>query len=240
MRKSDKIKNIIKANLLTEQRFVETNSLTRISEETRVHTGELDLANGQYFQVNPNNTEIEGHHLAGRKAGETFRAKLRHNGDLDVRFQTEPYQESWGENVLQDLIRHKQIMAIDVKPQGNQPMAEISQGLAARATQSFNDKGLGGDEHQGANDQQGQTLSGYINPALASEIKKLGFDIKSSGNGIQFMAAVSPGFGGGKAMVTVTKNGVEVVQGGGKILNVRYLENAKNANIAVEKIQQDF
>jgi hypothetical protein len=32
MRKSDKTKNIIKANLLTEQRFVEVNSLTRINE----------------------------------------------------------------------------------------------------------------------------------------------------------------------------------------------------------------
>jgi hypothetical protein len=124
MRKSDKTKNIIKANLLTEQRFVETNSLTRISEETRVHTGELDLANGQYFQINPNNTEIEGAALSGRKAGETFRAKLRHNGGLDVRFQTEPYQESWDDVLLQDLIRHKQITAIDVKPQGNQPVNE--------------------------------------------------------------------------------------------------------------------
>ena len=148
MRKSDKIKNIIKVNILTEQRFVESNSLTRIDE--------------------------------------------------------------------------------------------ISQGLAARATQSFNDKGLGGDEHQGANDQQGQTLSGYINPALAAEIKKLGFDIKSSGNGIEFMAAVGPAFGGGKAIVTVTKDGFEVLQGGGKILNVRYLANAKNAEIAIQKIQQDF
>ena len=32
MRKSDKIKNIIKANLLTEQKYVSNNSLNRVNE----------------------------------------------------------------------------------------------------------------------------------------------------------------------------------------------------------------
>ena len=150
----------------------------------------------------------------------------------------------------------KMFMSTQVLGNDNQPVAEISQGLAARTLASYYDNNpLIGDQYP-EKGKQADKVQSYVNPTLASEIKKLGFDQISSGmqtvknpkggmstyaSGVTFIAKVLPGFGGGKARVIVTPDNVEVLHGAGnKIIRVDYLENAVNANIAVKKIQQDL
>jgi len=126
-----------------------------------------------------------------------------------------------------------------------QAVTEISMGLAAKTLKSFQDKGFTGDEHEEERGEQRKALEKYINPALASEIKKLGFkNVGGGGDNVSFSADTLPVHGGGKATVTVSKDKVVGKIGGGKAFDLMgidiYLTNAQNAKIAVEKIQQDY
>ena len=96
---------------------------------------------------------------------------------------------------------------VDKKKKINkQAVTEISMGLAAKTLKSFQDKGFTGDQHEEERGEQRKALEKYINPALASEIKKLGFkNVGGGGDNVSFNADTLPVHGGGKAIVTVSK-----------------------------------